>query len=113
LLQEKLSMIKLWTVRWASIWREIASNARTIGIGGCILLGIMLALLAAATVLAYLGWSSAAGTDVPPSGYLAMAIGILFSIIVGAGLMTLLFYSSRSGYDEPARIVPSDRDENQ
>lgn len=42
-----------------------------------------------------------------------MTIGILFSLIVGAGLMTLLFCSRRSGYDEPARIIPSDRDENQ
>jgi hypothetical protein len=106
-------MIKILTIRWDSIWREIASNARTIGVGGYVLLGIMLALLAAATVLAYLGWSSAAETGVPPSGYVAMAIGILFSMIIGAGLMTLLFYSSRAGYDEPARIIPSDRDENQ
>ncbi|MCK1419713.1 hypothetical protein IVB15_24735 [Bradyrhizobium sp. 182] len=81
-------------------------------IGGYVLISILLALLAVATVLAYLGWSSAAEAGVPPSGYLAMAIGVLFSLIVGAGLMTLLFYSSRSGYDEPAKIIPSDRDEN-
>ncbi|MGY4310948.1 hypothetical protein [Bradyrhizobium sp. JR3.5] len=106
-------MIKIWIIRWDSIWREIASNARTIKLGGYVLIGILLILLAAATVLAYSGWSSAAEARVPPSGYLAMAIGIIFSLIVGVGLMTLLFYSSRSGYDEPAKLVPSDRDENQ
>ncbi|WP_377831241.1 hypothetical protein ACFKHW_38895 (plasmid) [Bradyrhizobium lupini] len=100
-------------IRWGSIWREIALNARTIGIGGYVLLGIMFALLAAATLPAYFGWSSAGETGVPPSGYLAMALGILFSSIIGAGLMTLLFYSSRSGYDEPAKIIPSGRDESQ
>jgi hypothetical protein len=106
-------MTKIWIIRLDWIWQEIASNARTISIGGYVVIGILLALLASTTVIAYLGWSSAAEASVPPSGYLAMAIGILFSLIAGAGLMTLLFYSSRSGYDEPAKIIPSDRDENQ
>jgi hypothetical protein len=33
-----------------------------------------------------MGWNSAAGTDVPASGYVAMALGIAFSLIVGCGL---------------------------
>ncbi|RZN33741.1 hypothetical protein [Bradyrhizobium sp. Leo121] len=90
----------------------MASNVQTLSIGGYVLVGILLMLLAAVIVLAIMGWSSAAGTAVPAFGYMAMAIGILLSLVFGIGLMALLFYSSRSGYDEPARIVPSDTDED-
>jgi hypothetical protein len=49
------------------------------------------------------------GTDVPTSGYAAMAFGVVISLAVGFGLMALLFYSSRRGYDEPpVLIVPDD-----
>ena len=104
-------MNNTWMIRWKSLWREIVSNARTMSIGGYLLVGILLMQLAAVIVLVILGWSAAAGTDVPFFGYAAMGLGILFSLVLGIGLMTLLFYSSRSGYDEPARIVPSDTDE--
>jgi hypothetical protein len=104
-------MNNIWVIRWKSLWREMASNARTMSVGGYVLIGILLVLLAAVVVIAHSGWSSAAGADVPPFGYAAMAVGILFSLVFGIGLMALLFYSSRSGYDEPARIVPSDDDE--
>jgi hypothetical protein len=54
----------------------------------------------------YFGWTLASGTDVPTSGYAAMAIGVILSLGVGFGLMALLFYSSREGYDElPVFIV--------
>jgi len=102
----------IWMSRWRSFWREMASNARTMGIGGYALVGILLMLLAAVIVLAIMGWSSAEEADVTPFGYFAMAIGILFSLVFGIGLMALLFYSSRAGYDEPARLVPPDTDEN-
>jgi hypothetical protein len=105
-------MNDIWIARWKSFRRDVVSNARTLSIGGYVLVGILLMLLAAGIVLAIMGWLSAAGTDVPSSGYVAMAIGILFSLVFGIGLMALLFYSSRSGYDEPARIVPPDTDEN-
>jgi hypothetical protein len=61
-------------------------------------------LLVFAIVVAYYGWISAAGTDVPESGYLAMALGIIFALVIGIGLMGLLFYSSRYGYDESPEL---------
>jgi hypothetical protein len=81
------------------------SSARPIGIGSYAIIAILLGLLVGAIVLAYIGWSSAAGTDVPAAGYVAMAVGVLVSIAVGSGLMALVFYSSRAGYDEPAKLI--------
>jgi hypothetical protein len=59
-------------------------------------------------VFAYLGWTDAADTDVPASGYVALVFGVIASLAVGFGLMALIFYSSRAGYDEPARPVQND-----
>jgi hypothetical protein len=59
------------------------------------LLLVLGSLLVFAIVVSYYCWTSAAGTDVPESGYLAMALGIIFALVVGVGLMGLLFYSSR------------------
>lgn len=64
------------------------------------LLLVLGSLLVFAIAVAYFGWNSAAGTDVPASGYLAMGFVIVFSFLIGVGLMGLLFYSSRHGYDE-------------
>jgi hypothetical protein len=64
---------------------------------------VLSALLVAAGVIGYLGWTST-DTSVPASGYVAMALGIVFCLIVGVGLMALIFYSSRKGYDEPAAV---------
>lgn len=104
-------MMKNWMARWKLIWRDIVSNARTMTVGGYVLISVLLALLVGVMVIAHLGWASAAGVDVPPFAYVAMAVGILLSLVFGVGLMALLFYSSRSGYDEPARLIPSDRDD--
>ena len=61
---------------------------------------VLLALLAGAIYVGYVGWNS---TDVamPATGYVAMTLGIIFSLALGVGLMGLMFYSSRHGYDEP------------
>jgi hypothetical protein len=68
---------------------------------------VLLSLLAATAVVVYFGWILGNGTDVPASGYVAMALGVIFSLAVGFGLMALIFYSSRNGYDEaPVVIVP-------
>lgn len=75
-----------------------------------VLLLVLFSLLVFAIIVAYLGWTSASGTDVPASGYVAMAIGVVFSLLVGFGLMGLLFYSSRHGYDEPPK--PADDETN-
>ena len=86
----------------------ITTSLRSIGKGSWALLAALLIMLIGTIVVSYLGWTSAAGTDVPSSGYTALAFGIIFSLVVGCGLMTLVFYSSRQGYDEPARLVDDD-----
>jgi hypothetical protein len=68
------------------------------------------ALLLGTCAVAYVGWTSAAGTVVPTSGYVALTLGALFSLVVGVGLMGLLFYSSRHDYDEPPKFVQDDSD---
>jgi hypothetical protein len=66
----------------------------------------VLALLLVATIaVIYVGWRLASGTDVPASGYVAMAFGVIVSLGVGFGLMALIFYSSRKGYDEPPVLI--------
>jgi hypothetical protein len=79
------------------------------GLGSWIILIVLPSLLVATGVVIYLGWTLGNGTDVPTSGYAAMALGVIFSLAVGFGLMALLFYSSRKGYDEPpVMIIPED-----
>jgi hypothetical protein len=87
---------------------SIVTSMRSMGSGSWAILAILLALLAGSTVFSYVGWTSAAGTDVPASGYVALALGVIFSLAVGFGLMALVFYSSRAGYDEPATLVQKD-----
>jgi hypothetical protein len=91
---------------------DIASStpARSGLAGRWIVVTVLALLLVAAAVLAYLGWTSGGDTEVPASGYIAMAIGVIFSLVIGFGLMALLFYSSRKGYDEPAVLV-EDKDD--
>ena len=84
---------------------SIRSSIRSMGKGSLAILLMLLVLLVGTLFVSYLGWTSAAGTDVPASGYTALAFGVIFSLVVGCGLMTLVFYSSRQGYDEPARLV--------
>jgi membrane protein DedA with SNARE-associated domain len=64
------------------------------GVGSWIILIVLLSLLGPTGVVIYLGWTLGNGTDVPTSGYAAMALGVIFSLAVGFGLMALLFYSS-------------------
>ena len=78
-------------------------------IGTWIVLTLLLLLLIGAAAIGYFGWTST-DTDVPLSGYIAMALGAIFSVAVGVGLMALLFYSSRAGYDEPARLIEEPED---
>src|SRR5258705_13112290 len=83
--------------------------AARMGVGSWIVLMVLLSLLVPTGVVIYLGWTLGNGTDVPTSGYAAMAFGVIISLAVGFGLMALLFYSSRKGYDEPpVLIVPED-----
>jgi hypothetical protein len=69
-----------------------------LGPGGWILIGVMLAMLAAAIVYAVQIWTSVNAT-MSGWGWLFMILGILVSVGLGAGLMALVFYSSRHDYD--------------
>jgi hypothetical protein len=92
-------------------WRCLFSSANGLGRGSYAVIAILLGFLVSTGFLAAIGWSSAAGTDVPLAGYVAMALGIAFSVLLGVGLMALVFYSSRAGYDEPAKLIRSDADD--
>ena len=81
--------------------RPDVSAAARMGAGSWTLLIVLISLFAATVMTVYFGWTSAKDTDVPTSGFVAMAIGVIFSLAVGFGLMALVFYSSRKGYDEP------------
>ena len=88
---------------------ETAMSAR-MGVGSWIILIVLLSLLAATGVVIYFGWTRGNGTDVPTSGYAAMAFGVIISLAIGFGLMALLFYSSRKGYDEPPVLIAPEND---
>jgi hypothetical protein len=89
---------------------DVSVSAR-LGVGSWTILIVLVLLLAVTFVIVYLGWTLASGTDVPASGYVAMALGVIVSLGVGFGLMALIFYSSRKGYDEPPVLIPPDGDE--
>jgi hypothetical protein len=71
-------------------------------LGMALLVGVLLAMLAASIWYAYGLWTAVETADLPVELYVAMAGGVLFSIVVGGGLMALLFYSHRHGYDDAA-----------
>jgi hypothetical protein len=73
-------------------------------LGAWVVVGVLSAFLVGAGIIGYFGWTNT-DTDVPASGYIAMALGVIFSLVVGVGLMALVFYSSRKGYDEPAVLI--------
>jgi hypothetical protein len=80
------------------------SKPRRNTLGAWAIVAVLSAFLVAAVTIGYLGWIST-DTDVPTSGYVAMALGVIFSLVVGVGLMALIFYSSRKGYDEPPVLI--------
>lgn len=86
--------------------------AARLGTGSWTILVVLILFLGATIVVSYLGWQLSDGTDMPASGYIAMALGVILSLGVGFGLMALIFYSSRKGYDEPPVLISTDGDEN-
>jgi flagellar basal body-associated protein FliL len=56
--------------------------AAQMGVASWIILIILLLLLVATGVAIYFGWILATGTDVPTSGYVAMAFGVVISLAV-------------------------------
>ena len=87
-----------------------AATETRMGVGSWIVIVVLLLLLVATGAVIYFGWTLATGTDVPTSGYAAMAFGVIISLAVGFGLMALLFYSSRRGYDEPPVLIVPEND---
>src|SRR5258708_8244894 len=85
---------------------EPTMSAR-MGVGSWIILIVLLSLLVATGVIVYLGWTLGNGTDVPTSGYAAMAFGVIISVAVGFGLMAVLFFTSRKGNDETPALILS------
>src|SRR5258708_8829894 len=90
--------------------RTSTTMSARMGVGSWIILIVLLSLLVATGVIVYLGWTLGSGTDVPTSGYAAMAFGVIISLAVGFGLMALLFSSSRKGYDQPPGLIVSEND---
>jgi hypothetical protein len=88
------------------------SVSTRLGVGSWAILIVLLLLLASTFAVVYVGWRLANGTDVPASGYVAMALGVFVSLGVGFGLMALIFYSSRKGYDEPPVLISPGGDGN-
>jgi hypothetical protein len=86
------------------------TESASFGVGSWTILAVLLLLLGGTVGIVYLGWTLTNGTDVPASGYVAMAIGVLISLGVGFGLMALIFYSSRNGFDEPPELISPDPD---
>ena len=101
-----------WSSSVNTICRDLLVSARALSWGAYVLLAVLLAMLVAVIFVAVSGWLSAAGTDVPAAGYLALVFGVIFSMVVGVGLMALVFYSSRAGYDEPAKLRDEGDDPN-
>jgi flagellar basal body-associated protein FliL len=90
--------------------RPLTTTSARLGVGSWVVLIVLLLLLVATGVAIYFGWTLANGTDVPTSGYAAMAFGVIISLAIGFGLMALLFYSSRKGYDEPPVLIVPEND---
>jgi hypothetical protein len=83
-----------------------SSYIDAMSLGSWTIAAILVGLLIAAGVVAYLGWTSESGPPLPTTLYVMMGLGIGFSLLIGIGLMALVFYSSRHGYDDLNR--PSD-----
>jgi hypothetical protein len=90
--------------------RTSSTASARLGVGSWIILIVLLSLLVATGVVIYFGWTLGNGTDLPTSGYAAMALGVIISLAVGFGLMALIFYSSRKGYDEPPALIVTEND---
>jgi hypothetical protein len=54
------------------------------GLGSWIILIVLPSLLVATGVVICLGWTLGNGTDVPTSGYAAMALGVIFRWLSGS-----------------------------
>ena len=97
--------------------KDTGNNDRTstimsarMGAGSWIILIVLLSLLVATGFVIHFGWTLGSDTDVPTSGYAAMAFGVIISLAVGFSVMALVFYGSRKGYDEPPVLIAPEND---
>jgi len=98
---------------WKRSWLEMVVDAHKLSVGGHLLIGSLLSLLAGIIIFGGLAWSLGEGTNIPAFGSVAMAAGALFSLILGISLMTVCFCRGRFGYDDATKIVRSDNRERQ
>ena len=67
-----------------------------------LVLVVLVLLLAAASVVAYLSWQELAEVEIGFHGLVALGLGAGVAILLWVGLMSLVFFSSRRGYDDEA-----------
>jgi hypothetical protein len=65
-----------------------------------LLIVVLGAMLAAATILAVRGWMRLEGVEMSLYGVIALVLGVVLSLALGIGLMALVFISSRKGFDQ-------------
>jgi len=66
-----------------------------------LVIGVLVALLAAALVFGIVGWDlGGAKVTISSHGILALILGGIGTLALGGGLMFLVFYSNRRGYDD-------------
>ncbi len=70
--------------------------------GDLLLIGILLALLAASAAVASWAWYELGEVVIEPEGWLALAGGVAATFLLGVGLMMLVYRSHRRGFDERA-----------
>lgn len=70
--------------------------------GDLLLIGSLLALLAASATVALWVWNELADVTLDLHGWLALAGGVAATLVLGVGLMVLVYQSHRRGFDERA-----------
>ena len=74
--------------------------------GSAILIGILLAILAAACGVAWWVWQELAEVEMSMHGYIALAAGATLTFLLGVGLMSLVYFSHKRGFDDRAGTDP-------
>jgi hypothetical protein len=77
-------------------------DARRPWLGSAILVGALLAMLAASAAVAWYVWNEMRDIEIGTHGLIALGLGVGATLLLGAGLMALVFVSSRRGYDDEA-----------
>lgn len=70
--------------------------------GNVAIIGVLLAILAAAGAVGWSIWRELADVEMSLHGWIALGLGASVATLLGIGLMYLVYYSSRHGYDDEA-----------